>query len=130
MDGVTQLRARTLGSLLNQNATLPRAWDIERTVFRESTGVPLDDGYYAYVFGAAQAMQAPVTQNVECTGESQWDVLSRLKELSLKVPDDIQGGMRCFKCGSNDLMVEMRQTRAADEGMTQFVTCRGCGAKW
>jgi len=59
-----------------------------------------------------------------------WDTMRRLQEVSLKVPDDVQGGMRCRRCGSNDLLVETHQTRAADEGMTQYVTCKRCGTKW
>lgn len=59
-----------------------------------------------------------------------WDTLHVLQGLQLEVPHDLRGGMQCRKCGSHDLNVEMRQTRSADEGMTAFVTCAGCGHKW
>ena len=40
--------------------------------------------------------------------------------------------MICNKCGGDDIDWKTAQTRSADEGMTQFFTCRNpkCGTKW
>ena len=38
--------------------------------------------------------------------------------------------MTCNKCGSDDIDWKTAQTRSADEGMTQFFTCRQCKTKW
>lgn len=36
----------------------------------------------------------------------------------------------CYACGSTDIEIVRRQIRSADEGMSSFMTCRGCGNKW
>jgi len=125
---------------------VPEAWKLERDLFVHS----LRGGYYLYTYTAVSLLQAlgnaqPGTQldaqsllrsittpqRKESDAEQSKNVvLSRLQDVTLKVPDDVQGGMRCYRCGSNDLLVEMHQTRSADEGMTQYVTCNGCGSKW
>jgi hypothetical protein len=74
--------------------------------------------------------QSTAAEASQSTHRRRWDTLRALRDVKLVVPDDVQGGMRCRKCRSNDLLVETHQTRAADEGMTQFVTCRACGARW
>lgn len=79
------------------------------------------------VLHGRQSVAAEASQS---THRRRWDTLRALRDVKLVVPDDVQGGMRCRKCRSNDLLVETHQTRAADEGMTQFVTCRACGARW
>ena len=38
--------------------------------------------------------------------------------------------LSCIKCSSNDVSYEHKQTRAMDEGMTTFFTCRTCQTKW
>jgi len=37
---------------------------------------------------------------------------------------------RCRRCRSSDVEVRQQQTRSADEGITNFLTCRNCLAKW
>ena len=39
-------------------------------------------------------------------------------------------GIKCKKCGSDNIYSESRQTRSADEAMTIFYTCLNCGNKW
>jgi DNA-directed RNA polymerase subunit M/transcription elongation factor TFIIS len=39
-------------------------------------------------------------------------------------------GLRCKKCGSNDITHEFLQTRSADEGTTIFCTCTNCKKRW
>lgn len=39
-------------------------------------------------------------------------------------------GVRCTKCGSNDIGFEFLQTRSADEGTTVYCTCKGCRKRW
>jgi DNA-directed RNA polymerase subunit M/transcription elongation factor TFIIS len=39
-------------------------------------------------------------------------------------------GLRCKKCGSNDITHDFLQTRSADEGTTIFCTCTNCKKRW
>jgi DNA-directed RNA polymerase subunit M/transcription elongation factor TFIIS len=39
-------------------------------------------------------------------------------------------GLRCKKCGSNDISHEFLQTRSADEGTTIFCFCTRCKKRW
>ena len=36
-------------------------------------------------------------------------------------------GLLCTKCQAKSAVVEMLQTRSADEGMTAFLVCQKCG---
>ena len=36
----------------------------------------------------------------------------------------------CFKCGSKEIEWSEKQTRSADEPMTQFYKCMDCGNAW
>lgn len=40
------------------------------------------------------------------------------------------GSITCRGCGSAQVSVQQKQTRAADEGMTVFCACDGCGKQW
>lgn len=136
---------------------LVSAWQLERQVFLYAQGAGCN-AWSTYTFKAIEMVHhldshkdplgdvtrlpwlPPSVLDSEGDGAHQqsanaacrvrWDTMRRLQEVCLKVPEDVRGGMRCRKCGSNDLLVETHQTRAADEGMTQFVTCKRCGAKW
>lgn len=56
------------------------------------------------------------------------------KELSmekLRVADeDYEGLFKCSRCKSKKTSYYQMQTRSADEPMTTYVTCNGCGHKW
>lgn len=41
-----------------------------------------------------------------------------------------EGFYTCKRCGSKKTMARQKQTRSADEPMTEFVTCQSCGLKW
>ena len=41
-----------------------------------------------------------------------------------------EGLLHCSRCGSDDVHVELKQTRSADEGMTVFAKCNKCGKSW
>lgn len=38
--------------------------------------------------------------------------------------------IKCKSCGSDNVFVESKQVRSADEAMTKFYTCLNCGNKW
>lgn len=38
--------------------------------------------------------------------------------------------LRCRGCGGNDLALEQKQLRGADESMTVFVSCNKCNNRW
>ena len=50
--------------------------------------------------------------------------------LSQALPEDHANGARCAKCNTNNVMIEVKQTRSADEGMTSFGLCSNCGHRW
>lgn len=50
------------------------------------------------------------------------------KSIDTKVKNTV--GIKCKKCGSDNIFSESRQTRSADEAMTIFYTCLNCGNKW
>lgn len=142
--GVTQVRTRCLREFA-KSLPMQEAWRLERDLFVWSVENTWEEGYLTYSFRAVtlldqlakhgqaslhgKDLSAAATTTIG-EGNHAQATLARLQQVTLTVPKDIQGGMRCFKCGSIDLLVEMHQTRAADEGMTQFVTCKGCGSKW
>lgn len=39
-------------------------------------------------------------------------------------------GIKCRKCGSENVYSESRQTRSGDEAMTVFYTCLDCDYRW
>jgi DNA-directed RNA polymerase subunit M/transcription elongation factor TFIIS len=45
----------------------------------------------------------------------------------MDVPD---AGVRCGKCGANDITFEFLQTRSADEGTTVYCNCNACRKRW
>ena len=62
------------------------------------------------------------------------EVELKRKELVMeqaKVKDeDYEGMFKCGRCKSKKTTYYQMQTRSADEPMTTYVTCLGCGAKW
>lgn len=137
------------------NDLLPYMWRMERAALQCSRGVRV--AYmqlmamllnYLRTVGTAQAMvDHPDSDRLPWIGEQYLmpnDAIDALRQacadkahrvdqlrgVQLEVPEDLAGGMHCRKCGSHNLCVEMRQTRAADEGMTAFMTCGACGHRW
>ena len=76
------------------------------------------DGEQAW-YGAVQQADADARAEVE-----------RLAEFDLLNGDGGPALNRCRKCGSTDVEWHQRQTRSADEGITTFCMCRGCGKRW
>ena len=53
------------------------------------------------------------------------------RELAVAARDASKGGaLRCPACGEDDINVQQKQTRSADEGMTVFCSCESCGRQW
>jgi DNA-directed RNA polymerase subunit M/transcription elongation factor TFIIS len=56
------------------------------------------------------------------------------KELAIEknkmMDDDYEGQFKCGKCKSKKTDYYQLQTRSADEPMTTYVTCHGCGNRW
>lgn len=42
----------------------------------------------------------------------------------------LEATMKCFKCKSDKIYYDTKQTRSSDEGSTFFYTCLNCNAKW
>lgn len=129
-------------------AALPTLWQLERQLFIVSRGNRADYmGRAAELLAVVQRRGLAGVQADDTGGSLAWqldqpalahpcrnakaDALARLACVRLEPPQDVgSGGVRCRKCGARDVDVVMRQTRAADEGMTAFVTCRACGHSW
>ena len=56
--------------------------------------------------------------------------LDMMREESRKEEEEYQGILKCGKCKGKKTIYFQLQTRSADEPMTTFVTCKGCGHKW
>ncbi len=82
-----------------------------------------------------------------CEGGAKNDVISTLQDainedlrktipLEAFIQEKIQlmvkntVGIRCKKCGSDDVFCESRQIRSADEATSKIYTCLNCGNKW
>jgi len=52
------------------------------------------------------------------------------KEQARAEEGDHEGMFTCRKCKSRKTTFYLLQTRSADEPMTAFITCLGCGNKW
>lgn len=66
--------------------------------------------------------------------KSESQITERKTEWSQRL-DKVSGGgtggaIRCRKCGDNQVTIQQKQTRSADEGMTVFCTCEQCGFQW
>ena len=51
-------------------------------------------------------------------------------ERSKAKEEDYEGLFKCGKCKSTKTSYYQMQTRSADEPMTTYVTCKGCGHRW
>ena len=52
------------------------------------------------------------------------------RENSKAQDENYEGLFKCGKCKSTKTSYYQMQTRSADEPMTTYVTCRGCGNRW
>jgi DNA-directed RNA polymerase subunit M/transcription elongation factor TFIIS len=152
-------RLRVLHQLVTCLGDQARAWRVEREVFmyalafassrtayvhkavqvlhllehqRAAVDAAVPDGDLTALPWMEEQDVHGTSATAACWGRcrEKWNTLHVLQGLQLEVPHDLRGGMQCRKCGSHDLNVEMRQTRSADEGMTAFITCAGCGHRW
>jgi DNA-directed RNA polymerase subunit M/transcription elongation factor TFIIS len=54
-----------------------------------------------------------------------------LADLTAEGRNDLpEAGVKCSKCGSNNVSFEFSQTRSADEGTTVFCFCTKCAKRW
>jgi DNA-directed RNA polymerase subunit M/transcription elongation factor TFIIS len=44
--------------------------------------------------------------------------------------DSVNATMKCRRCGSEELCLEQKQTRSADESMTLYISCNKCNNRW
>ena len=51
-------------------------------------------------------------------------------DLMSDILEESSGIYICGKCGSDNTVTKLIQTRKADEAATEFNTCKNCGHKW
>ena len=55
---------------------------------------------------------------------------TRLERLDQIVQGCTSGALVCRRCRGDNIAIQQKQTRSADEGMTIFCKCDTCGAQW
>ena len=65
-------------------------------------------------------------------GEFKDDKIKIQREIYISqyIPQAIKGVYKCVKCGNDNINVEYKQMRSADEGTTAFFKCVKCGNEW
>jgi hypothetical protein len=151
---MSEVRARALGSFVALCDEID-AFDIEhacfclgrtraayrRLVLRALQG--LEDGQLLTLARSGGALRALRLDTLQLFGrdphrdrllqeehaeEEKAAFLRDLASASLvEVPD---AGVRCRRCGSNNIAFEFLQTRSADEGTTTYCTCVACAMRW
>ena len=107
---------------------LGEAAEQEAALWAESCGEPAK--YRALCVGAcmrARSDQAPSSE-APCVAAPSSTIRDALQDV-LRRRVDI-GLVVCRNCRSRDVSIEARQTRSADEGMTMFMECNACRARW
>mmetsp|Transcript_35823 Transcript_35823/g.114751 ORF Transcript_35823/g.114751 Transcript_35823/m.114751 type:complete len:142 (-) Transcript_35823:683-1108(-) len=59
-----------------------------------------------------------------------WDKKNRDRLMKSIGIDESKGMFQCAKCKSKRISNHAKQTRSADEPMTQFFECADCGNRW
>jgi DNA-directed RNA polymerase subunit M/transcription elongation factor TFIIS len=74
----------------------------------------------------------PAKEEILAREEERKKSAALLKDLTQGESTEVSpdAGLRCKKCGSNDITHEFLQTRSADEGTTIFCTCTSCKKRW
>lgn len=93
--------------------------------------------YRLMVTKELQSADLPFMKPEELWGEgphAKMQFKLKTKELLIEAAkakeEDYDGMFKCRKCGSKKTSYYQMQTRSADEPMTTYVTCSGCGLKW
>lgn len=81
----------------------------------------------------AVLMRGTVTQRVRDTEEERSNLFAKMlqeKYDSIKSRGDASASLRCRRCNSTEILVEQKQTRSADEGMSVYCLCGTCNNRW
>ena len=75
--------------------------------------------------------RVPVKESVALAVEERARSEALLRELSAEAAEPLPNtGLRCTKCGSNEILQQLLQTRSADEGSTIYCHCTKCSKRW
>jgi len=78
------------------------------------------------IFGLSAARHAEQSAEHE-----QKECRALLADLAAESRTDLpEAGVKCSRCGSNEVSFEFCQTRSADEGTTVYCCCLGCSKRW
>jgi DNA-directed RNA polymerase subunit M/transcription elongation factor TFIIS len=141
--------ARLLSSL--PGASLDYALDLERVIYKQAA---LDPSYYdssvkrlyysLFHNGKSLSSFSPeelagMSLDALCVGTDVEKWTSSFHErkerqdvlMQESASEDVSSSsVKCGRCKSPRILIEQRQTRSADEGMTVFATCQACGLRW
>ena len=82
-----------------------------------------------------KSTKAPVFQVSEIQQKINEDLLKRINILAFRqevITKKIKNtfGIKCKQCGSENIYMESKQTRSADEATTKIYECLDCGNMW
>lgn len=76
-------------------------------------------------------VRGTVVQRVRETEDERRNLFARMLEEkyeSIRSKED--SSVKCRRCNSTEILVEQKQTRSADEGMSVYCVCATCNNRW
>ena len=94
--------------------------------------IAMPGGYNGYELAAEAALIRPDLPVLLTSAYAEFALAKKdlERETARKNEEGYEGLFKCGKCKSTKTTYYQMQTRSADEPMTTFVTCTGCGNKW
>lgn len=113
---------RVFAALVNHGCDVPRARVAE---LYDACG---DTFAFAHAIqSAAQDKPSSARQTRDDVAARRRAEIQRLEEITASASS---GSITCRGCGAASVIVQQKQTRSADEGMTVFCACSVCGRQW
>lgn len=80
------------------------------------------------------ALTHRLQQQVTTTESLRDDIVARrrrdIERMAAITASSSSGSITCRGCGAASVIIQQKQTRSADEGMTVFCACEHCGKQW
>ena len=77
-------------------------------------------------------MKGTLTERIQRTEDERRRVFEKMLQEKYESISSSGGAssLRCRRCSSTDILVEQKQTRSADEGMSVYCVCSTCDNRW